>query len=86
MASFKAYSWLRERAWGEKVGTLLRMRQKNLNGAFGAILIFSARFFGFSTERSTPFCDIFWRGMREYEKFTTIPNSVDTRGGCWLFG
>ena len=60
MASFKAYSWLRERAWGEKVGTLLRMRQKNLNGAFGAILIFSARFFGFSTERSTPFCEIFF--------------------------
>ena len=53
---------------------------------FGAILIFSARFCGFSTERSTPFCDIFWRGMKEYDKFTTISNSVDTRGVCWLFG
>ena len=37
-------------------------------------------------ERSTPFCDIFWRGMKEYDKFTTISNSVDTRGVCWLFG
>ena len=24
--------------------------------------------------------------MKEYEKFTTISNSVDTRGVCWLFG
>ena len=53
---------------------------------FGAILIFSARFCGFSTERSTPFCDIFWKGMEEYDKFTTISNSVDTCGVCWLFG
>ena len=45
---------------------------ENLFGAFGATLIFSARFCGFSTERSTPFCDIFWRGMKEYDKFTTI--------------
>ena len=67
-------------------GHLLRMRQENLFGAFGAILVFSARFCGFSTGRSTPFCDIFWRGMKEYDKFTTIPNSVDTRGVCWLFG
>ena len=34
----------------------------------------------------TPFCDIFWREMKEYDKFTTISNSVDTRGVCWLFG
>ena len=64
-------------------GTLLHMPQENL---FGAILIFPARFCGFSTERSTPFCDTFWRGMKEYDKFTTISNSVDTRGVCWLFG
>ena len=49
------------------------MRQKNLFGAFGAILVFSARFCGFSTERSTPLCDIFWRGMKEYDKFTNLP-------------
>ena len=67
-------------------GILLRMRQENLFGAFGAILIFSARFCGFSTERSTPFCDTFWRGMKEYDKFTTISNSVDTHGVCWPFG
>ena len=24
--------------------------------------------------------------MKEYDKFTTISNSVDTRGVCWLFG
>ena len=24
--------------------------------------------------------------MKEYDKFTTIPNSVDTRGVCWLVG
>ena len=59
---------------------------KNLFGAFGTILIFSARFCGFSTKRSTSFCDIFWRGMEEYEKFTTISNSVDTCGVYWLFG
>ena len=70
----------------EQRGILLRMRQENLFGAFGAILIFSARFCGFSTERSTPFCDTFWRGMKEYDKFTTISNSVDTPGVCWLFG
>ena len=72
--------------FGQQRGILLRMRQENLFGAFGAILIFSARFCGFSTERSTPFCDIFWRGMEEYDKFTTISNSVDTCGVCWLFG
>ena len=64
----------------------LRMRQENLFGAFSAILVFSARFCGFPTERSTHFCDIFWGGMKEYDKFTTISNSVDTRGVCWLFG
>ena len=67
-------------------GILLRMREENFFRAFGAILIFSARLCGFSTKRSTPFCDIFWRGMKEYEKFTTFSNSVDTRGVCWLFG
>ena len=41
---------------------------------------------GFSAERSTPFCDIFWRGIREYDKFTTISNTVDTRGVCWPLG
>ena len=55
-------------------------------GAFGIILIFSALFRGFSTGRSTPFCNTFLRGMKDYEKFTTISNSVDTRGVCWLFG
>ena len=24
--------------------------------------------------------------MKEYNKFITISNSVDTRGACWLFG
>ena len=24
--------------------------------------------------------------MKVYDKFTTISNSVDTRGVCWLFG
>ena len=67
-------------------GILLRMRQGSFFGAFGAILIFSARFCGFSTERSTPLCDTFWKGMKDYDKFTTISNSVDTRGVCWLFG
>ena len=67
----------------------LRMRQYNLFGAFGAfgaISIFSARVRGFSTGRSTPFCYIFWRGMKDYYKFTTVSNFVDTRGICWLFG
>ena len=36
-------------------------------GAFGIILIFSALFRGFSTGRSTPFCNTFLRGMKEYE-------------------
>ena len=40
----------------------------------------------FSNGRSTPFCNIFWRGMKEYDKFTTISNFVDTRGVFWLFG
>ena len=78
--------WWMESNADQQRGILLRMRQENLFGAFGAILIFSARFCGFSTERSTPFCDIFWRGMEEYDKFTTISNSVDTCGVCWLFG
>ena len=47
--------------------------------------IFSA-LLRFSTERSTPFCDRFWRGMKKYDKFTTISNSVDTREVFWLFG
>ena len=55
-------------------------------GVFDVILIFLALFCGFSTGRSTPFCNIFWRGMKEYNKFITISNSVDTRGACWLFG
>ena len=67
-------------------GISLRMRQESLFGPFGAISIFSARFCQFSTERSTPFCDTFWKGMKEYDKFTTISNSVDTHGVCWLFG
>ena len=32
------------------------------------------------------FLSYFWRGLKEYDKFTTISNSVDTRGVCWLFG
>ena len=72
--------------FSQQRGILLRMRQESFFGAFGAISIFSARFCRFSTERSTPFCDTFWKGMKEYDKFTTISNSVDTRGVCWLFG
>ena len=52
----------------------------------GAILVFLACFRGFSTGRSTSLCNIFWRGMKEYDKFTTIYNSVDTCGVCWLVG
>ena len=32
------------------------------------------------------FVIFFWRGMKAYDKFTIISNSVDTRGVCWLFG
>ena len=54
---------------------------------FGACgVTFSARFRGFSTRRSTPFCNIFWRGMQENDKFTNISNFVDTRGVCWPLG
>ena len=59
---------------------------RRLFGVFDVILIFLALFCGFSTGRSTPFCNIFWRRMKEYNKFITISNSVDTRGACWLFG
>ena len=31
------------------------------------------------------FCHIFLRGMKEYAKFNTIPNSVDTHGVYWLY-
>ena len=58
----------------------------NLYCAFGVILINLALFCGFSIGRSTPFCNIFWRGVKEYDKFATISNPVDTRGVCWLFG
>ena len=34
----------------------------------------------------TPFCDMFWRGMKENDKSTTISSSVDTRGVCWPLG
>ena len=54
-----------------------------LFGAFGAIVILSARFCGFSTGRSTLFYNTFWRGMKENDKYTNISNSVDTRGVCW---
>ena len=63
-----------------------RLRMRRLFGVFDVIFIFLELFCGFSTGRSTPFCNIFWRGMKEYDKFTTISNSVDTRGVCWLFG
>ena len=59
---------------------------RRLFGVFDVILIFLALFCGFSTGRSTPFCNIFWRGMKDYDKFITISNSVDTRGACWLLG
>ena len=44
------------------------------------------RFRGFSTGWSTHFCNIFWRWTKEYDKFTTTSNTLDTRGVCWLFG
>ena len=31
-------------------------------------------------------CNTFWRGMKKDSKFTTISNSADTQGVCWLFG
>ena len=43
-----------------------------LFGACCVICIFSARFRGFSTRRSTPFCNVFWRGMQENDKFLTL--------------
>ena len=57
-----------------------------LFGACCVICIFSARFRGFSTRRLTPFCNFFWRGMQENDKFTNISNFVDTRGVCWPLG
>ena len=32
------------------------------------------------------FCNIFWRGIKENDKFTSIFISVDTRGVCWPLG
>ena len=48
--------------------------------------VYSARFPGISNRWSPPFCNTFWRGMKEDSKFTTISNSADTQGVCWLFG
>ena len=53
-----------------------------LFGAFAVIKIFPARFNRISTGRSTPFCHIFWRGIKDCDKFTNISNSVDTLGVC----
>ena len=53
-----------------------------LFGAFAVIKIFPARFIRISTGRSTPFCHIFWRGIKDCDKFTNISNSVDTLGVC----
>ena len=47
--------------------------------------MFLARFRGFSTRLSTYFSNNFWRGMKEYAKFTTISDSLETHGACWLF-
>ena len=47
------------------------------------LVILSARFWGFSTRRSTLFYNTFWREMRENDKYTNISNSVNTRGVCW---
>ena len=41
---------------------------------------------GFSTGLWPPFSHNFWRGMKEYAKFITILNSIDTLDVCWLFG
>ena len=48
--------------------------------------IFSALQRIFNWVIDTFFVIFFWRGMKVYDKFTTISNSVDTRGVCWLFG
>ena len=48
--------------------------------------VYSARFPGISNRWSPPFCNTFWRGMKEDSKFTIISNSADTQGVCWLFG
>ena len=45
-----------------------------------------ARFRGFATGWSPPFCNSFGRGMEEYAKFLIISYSVDTHEVCWLFG
>ena len=50
-------------------GILLRMRQENLFGAFGAISIFSVRFCGISTERSTPFWYFLERDERVWQVY-----------------
>ena len=57
--------------------------ERHFDGAYPN-KFYSARFRGFSIGRSTS-CDIFWRAMKEYDKFTTII-TLDTRGVCWLVG
>lgn len=47
---------------------------------------FTTRFCEVSTGRSPPFCNIFGRWMKEYDKFTNISNSVGAHGVCWPFG
>ena len=55
--------------WWQQRGILLRMRQENLFGAFGAISIFSVRCCGFSTERSTPFWYFLERDERVWQVY-----------------
>ena len=81
--------------YGFPLGNMAENQQKVLSSACANKICsahsapfwnFLVRFCGLSTGRSTPFCHIFWRGMKEHDRFTTISNSVDTRGVFWFFG
>ena len=76
-STVKASLFVKQSAEGHFVAHALRKFVRRVGRHF---YIFSA-LLRVSTERSTLFCDIFWRGMKEYGKFTTISNSVDT----WIF-
>ena len=59
----------------QKRGILLRMRQRNLFGAFGAVLIFSARFCGFKLSDWHLSVIIYgegWKGTTSLPPFLTL--------------
>ena len=81
--------------YGFPLGNMAENQQKALSNACANKICsahsapfwnFLMRFCGLSTGWSTPSCHIFWRGMKEHDRFTTISNSVDTCGVFWFFG